>query len=130
VITRTVQVPTPPRWRSARRIAGVVGVASAAATILVGLAWGPRASAPAAAFAPPIAAAEPAPVQLLDEPAPPVAVPAPAAPDPVPTAASAAPSSAGARPRPVGIGGPRISCDPPYSVDADGIRHYKKGCLR
>jgi serine/threonine-protein kinase len=133
VITRTVRgaAPTAPRSRSSRRLAVVVVVlASAAATILVGLVWRPRASPPAAVDAPPIAAAEPAPVELRDDPAPPVAVLAPAAPDPIPSASAAASSPAVARPRPVGIAGPRISCDPPYSVDSGGIRHYKKGCLR
>jgi serine/threonine-protein kinase len=137
VITRTVLDAAPPqprsrsrsRWRSARRIAGVVGAASAAVTILAGLAWAPRASAPVVASAAPIAAAEPAPVQLVDDPAPPVAPPVAVA-APIPSASSAPSSSADARPRPVVVGGPRISCDPPYSVDSGGIRHYKKGCLR
>lgn len=108
----------------------MVGLASAVATILLGLAWRPRASPPAAVEAPPIVAAEPAPAELRDDPAPPVAALAPAAPDPIPSASIAASSSAATRPRPVGIAGPRISCDPPYSVDSGGIRHYKKGCLR
>jgi hypothetical protein len=111
-------------------MAGVVGVASAAATIVAGLVWGARVNAPAEVGAPPIAASKPTELEVIDEPAPLAPIRASAAPEPIPAVSSAPQSSAVARPRPAAIGAPRISCDPPYSVDSGGIRHYKKGCLR
>ncbi len=125
-------VAIAPRQRSAWLVGGIV-VASAAATILAGIVWGARAKAHAEVDVPPVLAAEPTPLQIIDEPAPPTP-PAPTsaavAPD-LPPAASIAPQSGDvARPRPAVLSVPRINCDPPYSVDSDGIRHYKKGCLR
>jgi eukaryotic-like serine/threonine-protein kinase len=124
-------VEIPPRPRSAWRIAALVGAASAMVTILAGIAWGLRSKPAAEIDVPPIAAADPTPLTLIDEPAPPPpAIPVVAPPDPIPATSVAPASSAEARPRPVVITGPRINCDPPYSIDSGGIRHYKKGCLR
>jgi serine/threonine-protein kinase len=61
----------------------------------------------------------------------------------VPVAAAAAtseptPSPSAARPRPRGVPRPAVSthspsarsaCDPPYSIDSDGMKHYKTSCL-
>ncbi len=121
----------PPRRRSHAAWGGV-GVALAAVALLASVAWSGRAKVPAA----PIEAAPPPRLATAEPPAPPPPSAAPAAPDPVlaplPVASIlvAPPSASAARPRPSPITAPKTSCDPPYSVDSDGIRHYKKGCLR
>jgi eukaryotic-like serine/threonine-protein kinase len=119
-----------PRRRSAWLAWGGAGVTIATAALLASLAWGARVKEPADVGVAPVAAAPPPPAELFDSPAPLATIRASAAPDPIPAVSSAPQRAAVARPRPTAIGAPKTSCDPPYSVDADAIRHYKKGCLR
>jgi serine/threonine-protein kinase len=134
--------PIPPKERRSSLVRGGLSVALAAVALLVGLAWGARGKAPSESPTPPIAAAPPAPpppIATVETPSPaPTSSAEAAAPPvvssiPIPIPIAAAPSGAPsvvARPRPTVAASPKTSCDPPYSVDADGIRHYKKGCLR
>ena len=126
--------PIEPKERRSSLVRGGLSVALAAVALLVGLVWGARGKAPSESPTPPIAAALPLPVARVEMPSPSPPSNAEAAPPVVvsPTAAapSATPSVVVARARPALAVSPKASCDPPYSVDAEGIRHYKKGCLR
>ncbi len=75
------------------------------------------------------ASAEPQQPEELAAPEPtkPVATAKPIAPKPVPAAPakpSATPSTAPAAPPP-----PAVNCNPPFTIDADGIRHPKPECM-
>ncbi|HEY4118288.1 MAG TPA: hypothetical protein VGM56_10545, partial [Byssovorax sp.] len=125
-------------WRSA-------AVAIAAASLLAVVAFalvGRRAAHPSdakpepAPVPAPLSAPEPAPEPVpapvsAPEPEPvpvPVSAPEPE-PEPVPAASAASRHASAAphtRPR---TAKPRAGCDPPYSIDSQGVRHYKRACL-
>jgi hypothetical protein len=112
---------------------GGLGVTVAAAALATRFALMPRLIAPpgpAPAVAPLAGAPAPPTREVLVE-APAMLAPsgAAAAPEAIPAASTAPDSPAAARAIAAPVA-PRSSCDPPYSVDASGIRHYKKGCLR
>jgi hypothetical protein len=95
--------------------------ASVAATVAVGPA---SASAPAPAPAP---ASAPAPAPA---PAPASAsAPASAVAPSIRGGAAPPPPKAATRPRPLSPPPDGAACDPPYTTDADGTRHYKLKCL-
>jgi serine/threonine-protein kinase len=142
------KVSDGPAAAARGRGARVAAFAAGGAILLVGAIAAVRAltggsDAPAhpaatgAATAPPPASASPAPVpapttaaaapeKSADAPPPkPAASPA-AVPSPRPPSAPRTPSApaAPAAPRPAG------NCTPPYTIDANGIRHMKPECLR
>jgi serine/threonine-protein kinase len=126
------------RKRSPRRAGLLVGLGAA---VLLALAVaGVRASTAAPAGAPqppPAAAATVAAVTVEDVPPPVVAPPAEEAPRPAAVAARplagaapAAPSVRRRAPRPISSHpGSPSGCEPPYTTDPDGTRHYKLQCL-
>jgi serine/threonine-protein kinase len=149
-VAATVSAALPPPPRKARF--GVLA-AVAAALVTFGVVWGLGASHRlhvASTPAPPVQAATPPPmpaplppsatadvasataVEALPvaapsarPPAAPARTPAPApvrAPTPAPRAAP------GGTPKPTTT--PAADCDPPYTLDADGHRHYKRQCLQ
>jgi eukaryotic-like serine/threonine-protein kinase len=121
-----------PRRRAWLVWAGLV--AAFVAAFVAGFAWSVRPSSrgsAAADVAPPAGA--PAPTAREVTVAPPAIVAPPsasAAPEAIPAATTSPDLTAVARPSAAPIAAPKSACDPPYSVDASGIRHYKKGCLR
>ena len=68
--------------------------------------------------------------EIADSPAAIVPVLGSAVPEAVVAASSSPQSSAVARPISGAARAPKTSCNPPYSIDRSGLRHYKKGCLR
>jgi serine/threonine-protein kinase len=146
--TVSAAIPPPPGPRKTRF--GILA-AFAAALVTFGVAWGPsqwrhlRAASTAvppgqAAPVPPPAATSP-PSATADTPATavealPIATPSAHAAPPVRTPAPATPRAAAPAPRPATGGTPKpatapsADCDPPYTLDADGRRHYKRQCLQ
>ncbi|HSO32000.1 MAG TPA: serine/threonine-protein kinase [Labilithrix sp.] len=129
-------VARPPR----RSSAGWMVVATSVLLALAGIALGAyalvhraRRSPPAIAVTPPAppSAAATTPASASAEEPPPVTAAAPkATPSARPSASASAAVSA--RPRPVAPAPPerkpKPSCDPPYTVDEVGHRHYKPEC--
>jgi serine/threonine-protein kinase len=126
--------PAKPNWRR-RLFSGIAFGFAGAIGLSAAYRWelgARRAQAPAiaesvtaqGADAPPAA---PEPVRSLVPPPPPVVAPS------ATQAVSAVPSAASARPHPPAPVRPArpapADCDPPYTIDADGHRHYKKNCL-
>jgi serine/threonine-protein kinase len=97
-----VQAPTPPPMPATAPPSSTADVPSATAVEALPVAT-PSARAPAAN----VRAPAPAPIR---------------APAPAPRAAS------GGTPKPATA--PAADCDPPYTLDADGHRHYKRQCLQ
>ncbi|MEZ4257675.1 MAG: serine/threonine-protein kinase [Polyangiaceae bacterium] len=140
----------PPRKKRRALTAALVGVALSLVAVTgvatVGRAALPSAAAAAETVAPAHLAAEPTPTAA---PGPPAAAEAPsseAPPADTPTPA-AEPSATGKRrtvtrrrfvappkapaPSPAVAAAPaQESCDPPFVVDAAGVRHYKRACIR
>jgi len=125
----------PADLRTSRTRSGVV----AAAVIAIGalVVWltlhstnAPTVSTTASAIAPVPVAAPPTPTApasaALPEP-PEVSEPASSAARPAPAPSPVRPKPA-VRPAPVKK--PTLSCDPPYFVDPQGIRHMRKECLK
>jgi len=116
-------VLTPPSvpLRRRRALTAVSGV-SALGLLIWGFttfAWGPRHPPKSAARpAPPVQATPPPPAAVINQmPAPPP--PPPEVPAVVPAPVRRAKAKAVAR----------RDCDPPYAIDARGIRRIKPGCL-
>jgi serine/threonine-protein kinase len=155
-VASTVSTAVPPSRSFARRrrlgvaaaMLGLLGAAGTAWTLGGSYRWGSAASAPPAPSAPvnPVSTA-PAPppetaTQVESTPAPPSqpsASSAPAASTPsgpgVAAGAPRTPQRLSPAPRPVSAVPPRpttapADCDPPYTLDADGHRHYKRQCLQ
>lgn len=123
------------RFRLAWPLAlGLVAVALAALWTFRGASDAPplaSASAPIASLAAPSAPVAAAPPAASAPPAPAASGPVASAP-PVASLAASAPLASPPRasaPRPAAPPRPRVSCDPPYVVDADGIRVPKPECL-
>ncbi len=121
--------PEAPRRRAWLAWAGF-GVTLVTAALVTRFALMPRLIAPPGA-APAVAPIAGAPAKAARE----VVIEAPAilAPSGVsaaPEASPAAPTSPDSTAAERSIGAPKSNCDPPYSVDASGIRHPKKDCLR
>ncbi len=124
-------------------IALAVGMALAVVGVLTAILW-PRLSAapppetvftavsatPALSAAPAAPPPPPPPVDTAPPPVAPataVAVTPPPAPEPTPQrVTTGAPSSQPTRPPPAPA---RPSCNPPYTVDRNGTRHFKRECL-
>jgi serine/threonine-protein kinase len=120
-----VVVTRPPAPLGRRRAITAVSGVSALGLVVWGVATfasGPR--------QPPRAAARPAaPVQAIAPPPPPstpVIAPMPAPPQPVAVAPAPAPTPPPPRRHKVRA---KRDCDPPYAIDARGIRRVKPGCL-
>jgi serine/threonine-protein kinase len=122
--------PSAPRARRRRAAIAAAVVVACAAAAFVRLAYapapGPVAGAPAPSGAPAASAPE------LDSAssatvAPPVA-PTTLVLDPV-VVPTGKPRTRGAQHPVAQSPGARAACDPPYSIDADGMKHYKASCL-
>jgi serine/threonine-protein kinase len=128
------------RKRVLRRVVlATAGIASAIVLVAIGVVLRqhrePAAAQVAAPSVPPLSSQSP----LADPPAPAVAVstdepPANAQPGANPASASAAPLTAPARAPGARTVAPHhpatVSCDPPFVIDANGFRHYKRECLK
>jgi serine/threonine-protein kinase len=148
--TVSAALPPPPGVPKAR-FGILAAVAAAVATF--GVVWGlggwrhaPAASAPPppvqapaplpppSASAPPSATADVATATAVETL--PVAGPSARATAPVRTPAPVTPRAAAPGPRAASGGSPKpatataADCDPPYTLDADGRRHYKRQCLQ
>jgi serine/threonine-protein kinase len=141
------QVPRSSAGGPSRRTRVGVAVAIVGVLLAVGAAWTlgavrhpPVAATPSpepAVISPPVAAA-PAPsvtesATHVETPpvAPPTATAIPAArtpPAPPPQRAPASRPAPAPAPKPATT--PSADCDPPYTLDADGHRHYKRQCLQ
>jgi len=149
VVTRSA--PSAPVTRDNPVLAAVVG--ALVGLFLVGLAvlWrGVRAHGPAAAEGPTAAplvakgagaeattpAPAPSPLELVTSASAPGLAPALPAPSasvaPAPAAKVAAPTPSAHKPVQHGRVAPpppKLDCSPPYTTDAEGIRHFKPGCV-
>jgi serine/threonine-protein kinase len=147
-VASTVSTPSPPQPSDgAKRTRFSLAVIAVSVPLAIAIAWGiggaRRGQIVASPAPPPSAAALPAPA------APPLPSPAPADDTPsvqvtsLPTASAPAPAArpAPARPsypRPAAAApapkpapaAPSADCDPPFTLDADGHRHYKRQCLQ
>jgi serine/threonine-protein kinase len=123
--------PRPSRRRWAWIAGGGVSIVLATGVFFVRAPRGPGAQGHAdvgAALPPPAPAAG-------TETAAPAALPSSSSgavtSDEAPAASGPQPSSpATTRPRSRPAGAPKVSCDPPYSVGPDQVRHYKKQCFK
>jgi serine/threonine-protein kinase len=146
--TVSAAIPPPPR-----RMRFGVFAAAVAALVTFGGVWshgGWRHPLAASAPAQPVQAATPAPQPAMPPPSAtgdmpgataveslPVAAPSARAAPPVRAPAPPAPRAATPPARPATGGTPKppptapsSDCDPPYTLDADGHRHYKRQCLQ
>ena len=124
--------PKASRQQWAWLALGGIGAALATAALLARFESGARTITPERAdvsVAPHVAAPTTS-AAIADAPAPTAPLRGAAVPEAIPTASISPTGSAVARPIPAAAGAPKAACDPPYSVDTSGIRHYKKGCLR
>jgi eukaryotic-like serine/threonine-protein kinase len=148
-VAATVSAALPPPPGSHKARFGIFA-AVAAALVTFGVVWslggahGPRA---ASTTAPPVQVPTPRPMPASAPPPPtadvaaatavealPVATPSARASATVRTPAPAPPRAPAAAPRAASGGTPKptapADCDPPYTLDADGHRHYKRQCLQ
>jgi hypothetical protein len=127
LVSSELERPAPRQRRAV-----VVGIAMAGALIAAG-ALALQSRAPSRIAAPPVASASAAPPATIAVVPPPPASQAPPAIDDAipPSALPMAPPLPPARPsRPVAAPrrSPAPGCDPPYTVDANGYRKYKREC--
>ena len=125
--------PPPPPANPVAAVAVAVGavVAIALVVIFVGIPWArsrhttATPSATISATAPPIAESATPPPKESAAPVESAAVPAADA----AAATSASPSASSAPSAVPTVVAPAINCNPPFTVDEDGIKRWKRGCL-
>ncbi|MEO5732013.1 MAG: protein kinase [Byssovorax sp.] len=136
-----VQVTTAPALQAAPKASrrlwtwlalGGLGAALVTAALVARFTWSARAITPehAEVTLAPLPAAPTTSAAIADSPAAIEPVRGSAVPEAVVAASSSPQSGAVARPIPGAPRAPKTSCNPPYSIDRSGLRHYKKGCLR
>ncbi len=127
--------PTPAH-RLSRAAWGIMVLLLLATAVLLGSRRRPQWASPPLPPSP-VASSQSAPLPSAPPSAPELAVPSPAPAASTAPAASAAPALASVPARPSTVRPPaavtrpvvRDACNPPYTIDADGVKQYKKQCL-